>query len=144
MSHHGFRRVLHGTLAATALWSLLHLANDIRSEVRACRAPAESTLDPGIWRVGSASWRQLATTLETVAATVPRGAPIAFRAPAERWMLTWYAAYLLPHHHVLSVSERPRLENATHAVALEQRWDNPALDLLHATDSVWIYRRVAQ
>ncbi len=117
------------------------MANDALWSARACRQPVQLDAPPGQWRVGGATWRRFAETLDLVATTVPHGERIAIRTPPERWMLGWYAAYLLPHHPVLPLSHDPRPGSAPYAVSLDEPWNDPALTPIEAAPGVWIYRR---
>ncbi len=135
------RWLLRLAFLATASWAALNLGNDAVWNARACHQPAHLESAPGQWRVGSATWQQFARTAETIARVVPQREQVAVRAPAERWMLVWFTAYLLPHHNVIPISRNPQPELAPYTVSLEQPWGHPKLRLIHESEHVWIYRQ---
>ena len=59
----------------------------------------------------------------------------------DRWMLGWYAAYLLPEHHILPLSHVPPSEHAPYALSLEEPWDDPRWKHLETFPGAWLYQR---
>jgi hypothetical protein len=123
--------------ALLLLWCALSLGVETRKALEGWDRRATSPRAPDTWRFGNPPLDRLIACLDDARGRVPPGSVIAFAPPAQperresaAFFRTRWAAYLLPQHDVLPISDPGAPHVAEYVIDDRAGLDLPRLELI--------------
>ena len=125
-------------------WSAFAFLFELQAALAGFDGRETSRSDPIRWRFGTLQVRILEQCLAEARQIVPPGSVIAFASPqgpggADFYRWRW-AAYLLPEHDVIPLSEPRSGETAQYLVTHRQPIEHPRAELVQALTGCRLYR----